>query len=85
MISASASPFARMADAWPSASAVRRCSRRRQGFDALPLDFGSLEDSCDQFLLTAIDFCFLDLDLAFFFDLLHADLFGDDLLLHDVA
>jgi len=70
MISASASPFARMADAWPSASAVRRCFSAAAGFRCVAARFRLLEDSCDQSFSRRLISASWTLTLAFFFDLL---------------
>ena len=86
MISASASPCARMAAPRPSASSVSRCrSALGQRLDPLPLDLGLLQDGRDQLLLAARDLGLLHLDLLLLLDLLDPDLLGDDLLLHDVG
>ena len=86
MISASASPCARIADARPSASDDQALLLGRgQRLDALTLDLGLLQHGRDQLLLAAHDFGFLHLDLLLFLDLLHLHLLGDDLLLHDVG
>ncbi len=54
-------------------------------FDALTLDLGAFEDGGDELLLVTEDFGLLHLDLLLLLDLLDLDLFGDDLLLHDVG
>ena len=46
----------------------------RQSLDALTLDLGLLQHGRDQFLLAAVDFGLLHLDLCFFLDLLHPHL-----------
>src|SRR5208282_2101501 len=56
----------------------------RRSFDALTLNFSLLQHGRDQFFFAARDFGVLNFDLSFFFYLLHAHAFGDDLLLHDV-
>src|SRR5207248_10015654 len=59
--------------------------RRGQSLNPLTLDLGTLQNSRDQFFLTAINFRFLNFDLLFFLNLLHLHLLSDDLLLHDIG
>ena len=86
MISASASPWAAIAAARPSASDGQALPLGRgERLDALALDLGLLQHGRDQLLLAAQDFCFLHLDLLLLLDLLHLHLLRHDLLLHDVG
>ncbi len=56
-----------------------------EGFDALALDFGRLQNGGDQLAFAALDFGVLHRDLTFLFHLLDLDLLRDHLLLHDVG
>src|ERR1700730_10700913 len=82
MISASASPCARVAEARASGPLDKRLAFGfGEGLDALPLDFRRLEHSRDQFAFAARNFGGLDFYLRFAFCLLDAHGLQDDLLL----
>ena len=86
MISASASPCARIADARPSASTISALLLGfGQRFNALAFDFGLLQHRGDQFVFAAQDFRFLHLDLAVLSPPVDLHFLGDNLLLHDVG
>ena len=71
MISASASPCARMARRGLRLRSIRRCfSAFGQRLDALALDLGLLQHGGDQFVFAPHDFGLLHLDLLLLLDLL---------------
>jgi hypothetical protein len=85
MISASASPCARMAMARPFGFRDQRCFSAAASVSMRWRSISALQHGRDQLFLAAIDLGLLHLDLLLFLDLLHLHLLGDHLLLHDVG
>src|SRR6266545_508238 len=86
MISASASPVARVEAAWPSASKINFCFCASASVSILRRSISAcFEHRRDQLTLAALNFSFLHGNLAGFLDLLDLDLLGHYLLLHDIG